>query len=78
MKRPTDIARYRAEYLRVIEPPSINIYKCVELHTKYKPIVPIEFQNDIIYEEPPQNVIDAVKAEKKSQCNLRWVVNEQL
>ena len=77
MKRPTDIARYKAEYLRVIEPPSINIYKRVELHTKYKPIVPIEFQNDIIYEEPPQNVIDAVKAEKKSRGKFKKDLNAE-
>ena len=77
MNRPTDIARYKAEYLRNVEPPSINIYKRVELHTKYKHIVPIEFQDDILYEEPPQSVIDAVKAEKKSRGEFKKDLNAE-
>ncbi len=73
MNRPSDIARYKAEYLSVVQPPPINIYKRVELHTKYKPIVPIEFQDDVLFEELPPSVIDAVKAEKKrrGKFNLR-------
>jgi hypothetical protein len=65
--RPTDIKSHRAKVLRAIKPPGINIYKRVEMHTKYKPIVPIECQDNAIYEKPPQSVINAVEAEK-----TRW------
>ena len=45
------------------------------MHSKYKAIVPIECQDDALYEKPPQSVIDAVKVEKASRATFKKELN---
>jgi hypothetical protein len=45
------------------------------MHTKYKPIVPNECQDNILYEKPAQSVINVVKAEKASRETFKKELN---
>ena len=59
------------ENMMVLESKRINIFKMVEMATKYKKIIPLEDQDDILYELPPPEVIAAVKLEKSNRKVFR-------
>ena len=42
----------------------LNPYKIVELWKNYRPMVPVEFQSDILYAEPDAEIMAKVKDEK--------------
>ena len=63
--------------LEVIQNDGINIFKQVELATKYKKIVPIEFRNDELYKDPSPEVIAAVKKEKAMRKSAREEINAE-
>lgn len=65
------IKKAMTENLMMLENNGINIFKRVELETKYKKIIPLEDQADILYELPPPEVIAAVKAEKSKRKVFR-------
>ena len=50
--------------LVAVESIGINPYKMVELHFKYRPHVPIEFQENILYCRPDTQVMSIVKEER--------------
>ena len=53
-----------AEKLKQIECNGINVFKRIELATKYQRIVPEEFKTNELYEMPPEKAISAVKDKK--------------
>jgi len=63
------------ENMMVLESNGINIFKRVEMATKYKKIIPLEDQDDILYELPPPEVIAAVKLEKSKRKAFRERIN---
>ena len=42
----------------------LNLYKAVEMFTKYRPNIPVQFQVDELYAEPSAEVWAKVKKEK--------------
>ena len=74
--RVKDIKAARAEKLQVIPSPGINIFKQVELYTKYKRVVPEQFWNEDLYSEPDEKIIKAVKKERKMRKEFKTELNE--
>ena len=60
-----------------IESPGINIYKRVELSSNYKPVIPPLFQDDSLYETPPDELVDAVKLERAKRSAFKSELNEE-
>jgi hypothetical protein len=58
--------------LVAVESVGINPYKMVELHFKYRPHVPIEYQENILYRQPDSQVMSIVK-EERSEQSVFWV-----
>ena len=54
-------------HLKTIEAPGINIFKQVEMHMKYRPVIPVEDQDDDLYKDPGHDVVKAVKTERKER-----------
>ncbi len=49
----------------------LNRYKMVEMFSKYRPVVPVEFHSDELYAEPSSEVYAKVKT-KKSDLSEFW------
>ena len=49
----------------------INPYKMVELHFKYGPHVPQEYQENILYARPDDKVMSLVKVERSERSTFR-------
>ncbi len=49
----------------------LNLYKVVEMFTKYRPNIPVQFQLDELYAEPSAKVW--AKAKKKRLINRSFV-----
>ena len=62
--------------LNVIEAPGINIYKQVEMYTKYLHVVPREYWEDELYAKPSDEAIAATKEESRRRKALRTELNE--
>ena len=75
--RPADTKALRAKYLKSIEAPGINIFKRVEMNIKYRPVLPIEHQDDVLYEEPTPEVFAAVKEEKAKRGAFKKTLNAE-
>ena len=75
--RPTDIKTSQEKLLRRLEPPGTNIYKQVEMFKNYRPLVPVEFQDDLMYAEPAEDIKVAVKEEKEARKRSRDKINEK-
>jgi hypothetical protein len=63
--------------LKQLEAPGINIYKQVELATKYKKIVPLDMWEDELYIRPDDDIISAVKMEKEKRKTFRAELNKE-
>ena len=74
--RPDDIKRFEKEQLVQLEAPGINIYKRVEIHKDYWPIVPDEHQDNKLYTKPPPEIKEAVKKEKIKRKKFQAEVKE--
>ena len=59
------------DMLTVIEAPGINIFKQVEMYSKYRKLLPLEVQEDELYVKPATNIMDAVKEEKIKRKSFR-------
>ena len=59
--QPCIIRAAMSDQLQQIEAPGINIYKQVEMYTKYLPIVPEEHWGDELYVKPSDEIIEATK-----------------
>ncbi len=55
----------------MIDPPGIDPYKKVEMNEKYKEFVPLDLQDDELYQPPTQTEKKIVKEEKGERGNLR-------
>lgn len=73
--RPRIIRAAMADQLNEIEAPGINIYKQVEMFTKYLPVVPPEYHDDDLYAKPTDDVIQATKEESRKRKALRVEIN---
>ena len=49
----------------------LNPYKAVEMFTKYRPNIPVQFQSDELYAEPSAEVWAKVKKEKIDRSEFR-------
>jgi len=49
----------------------LNPYKAVEMFTKYRPNIPVQFQSDELYSEPSAEVCAKVKKEKIDRSEFR-------
>ncbi len=52
----------------------MNPYKSVELWKNYRPVVPVEFWEDIMYAKPDEEVMGKVKDEKQYRAATRAVL----
>ena len=67
------------QLLEPMKAPGINVYKKVELYTKYlcSGIVPSEAKDDVLYQQPTPEEMAAVKAEKKERKIFRDDINQK-
>jgi len=77
--RGQDIFNLLKDQLESIKAPGINVFKKVELYTKYfmSNIVPIECKDDPLYQEPTPEEMNAVKTEKKERKEFRDDINQK-
>jgi len=75
--RHTDIKAFKDNYLYALKAPGTNIYKRVEMNTKYHPIIPVEIHDGSLYKKPPQGVLDAVKAKKSKRKAFKSDLNRE-
>ena len=75
--RLADIKALRAKHLKSIEAPGINIFKRVEMNKRYRAFLPIEHQDDVLYEEPTPEVFDAVKKDKAKRGAFKKTLNAE-
>ena len=68
-----------ATQIHGLQAPGINVFKKVELYTKYLrgAIVPLENRNDPLYKEPTVEEMNRVKQEKTARKKFRLDLNEQ-
>ncbi len=59
-----EIAEISNSVLVTITNDGLNPYKAVEMFTKYRPNIPVQFQLDELYAEPSAEVWAKVKKEK--------------
>ena len=62
--------------LNVIEAPGINIFKQVEMYSKYRKVLPLEVWEDQLYAKPAKNIMEAVKKEKMQRKSFREELNK--
>jgi hypothetical protein len=74
--RPAIMKAAMEQNLNKIEPPGINIFKQVELATKYKKVIPQEDWGDELYQAPSVEVMAMVKEEKSRRKDFRSELNE--
>ena len=73
----TDLKVYSSgPALVTLQSVGINPYKMVELHFKYRPHVPIENQDNILYKKPDDQVMSLVKVEKSERSTFRAKLKE--
>jgi hypothetical protein len=48
----------------------LNPYKMMEMFSKYRPVVPVEFHSDELYAEPSSKVYSKVKTKKTDQSEF--------
>ena len=66
-----EIAEISNSLLVTITNDGLNPYKAVELFTKYRPNIPVQFQSDELYAEPSAEVWAKVKKEKIDRSEFR-------
>ena len=72
--RVKDIKASRDEKLLPIPSPGMNIFKKVELYTKYRKVIPEQHWHEDLYSKPNAKIIQAVKKER----NARKVFKKEL
>eukprot|EP00956_Cyclotella_meneghiniana_P014584 scaffold21901_cov59-Cyclotella_meneghiniana.AAC.1 len=75
--RPAIMKDALSNELKQIECNGINIFKQVEMATKYKKIIPVEDRVDILYETPCAEVMNAVKKEKEMRKSSRQQIDAE-
>ena len=74
--RRTLMDEHKAELLKQLTVPGINIYKQVELWKNFRPPVPDAHRGNELYQKPPEDIMQTVKAEKKMRKDLRGELNK--
>ena len=64
-----------AEKIQTIESPGINIFKQVEMATKYKDVIPLDNWEDKLYIKPDPEAIELVKKEKQRRKAFKVEIN---
>ena len=72
-----DMKATSKDLLEIIVSEGLNAYKQVEMHKNYRPIVPPQYQDDVLYKEPPKLIIDVVKTEKHDRKKFKGELNEK-
>jgi hypothetical protein len=57
--------------LKPIQCVGLNPYKSVEMYKNYRPNVPIEYNSDLMYTAPSEEVWSKVKVEKTERSEFR-------
>ncbi len=66
-----EIAEISNSVLVMITNDGLNLYKAVEMFTKYRPNIPVQFQLDELYAEPSAEVWAKVKKKKIDRSEFR-------
>ena len=66
-----ELKAHSATMLLPIKCLGMNPYKMVEMWKNYRPLVPVEYQCDILYAEPDPEVMAKVKDEKVYRAESR-------
>jgi len=66
-----EIAEISNSLLVTITNDGLPLYKAVEMFTKYRPNIPVQFQSDELYAEPSAEVWAKVKKEKIDRSEFR-------
>jgi hypothetical protein len=74
--RPAIMRDSLSDKLKVIECEGINIFKRVELSTKWKKIIPPEHRSNNLYELPPEHILQAVKNERSERKKFNYAIKE--
>jgi hypothetical protein len=74
--RKSIIGAAMSDQLNMLEPPGINIFKQVEMFSKYRKLLPLDVWQDELYIKPAGNIMDAVKQEKLKRKSFRVELNE--
>jgi hypothetical protein len=65
-----------SDKLNVLEAPGINIWKQVEMYSKYRKHLPLDVWEDQLYVKPADNILEAVKEEKLMRNAFRIELNK--
>jgi hypothetical protein len=67
----TELIEYAEQVLTPIPCVGLNPYKMVEMYKNYRPVVPLEYHADVLYENPSPEVWSKVKVEKTDRSEFR-------
>jgi hypothetical protein len=67
----TELIEYAEQVLKPIPCVGLNPYKMVEMYKNYRPVVPVEYHADVLYENPSPEVWSKVKVEKTDRSEFR-------
>ena len=67
----TELIEYAEQVLKPIPCVGLNPYKMVEMYKNYRPVVPVEYHPDVLYENPSPEVWSKVKVEKTDRSEFR-------
>jgi hypothetical protein len=66
-----EMLAYVEKVLTPIKCDGLNPYKMVELWKNYRPVIPVEYQSDVLYVKPSPEVLAKVKVEKTDRSEFR-------
>jgi hypothetical protein len=66
-----EMLAYAEKMLRPIKCDGLNPYKMVEMWKNYRPVIPVEYQSDVLYVKPSPEVLAKVKVEKTDRSEFR-------
>ena len=73
-KNAEELKNHSTPLLKPIQSLGLNPYKKVELWKNYRPVVPIEYHDDEMYEKPDADVTAKVKEERLYRAETRAVL----
>jgi hypothetical protein len=65
-----EMLAYAEKMLRPIKCDGLNPYKMVEMWKNYRPVIPGEYQTDVLYVKPSPEVLAKVKVEKTDRSEF--------
>jgi hypothetical protein len=66
-----ELLAYAEKVLTPIKCDGLNPYKMVEMWKNYRPVIPVEYQSDVLYVKPSLEVLAKVKVEKTDRSEFR-------